>query len=85
MGMLALAGDAVDVFGAGHVAGRIIGGLNMIPDNGHDTWQEARDSHIEGNRWFISHGVYPVFTNLRLPPGSVYAEDPPQSREAASH
>ncbi|MDO8674401.1 MAG: hypothetical protein Q7O66_23590, partial [Dehalococcoidia bacterium] len=68
--------DAVDVFGVGHVSGKIIGGLTMIPEKGHKTWQDARDSHIEGNAWMIEHGVFPTFTNLRLPPGAVYAEDP---------
>ncbi|MDO8673476.1 MAG: hypothetical protein Q7O66_18870 [Dehalococcoidia bacterium] len=68
--------DAVDVYGAGNVSGKIIGGLTMIPEDGHKTWQEARDSHIEGNNWLISNGVFPTFTNLRLPPGSVYGENP---------
>ncbi|MDO8672405.1 MAG: hypothetical protein Q7O66_13400, partial [Dehalococcoidia bacterium] len=67
--------DAVDVFGAGNVGGKIIAGLTLIPSNGHQTWQEARDCHIEGNTWLIKNSVMPVFTNLRLPPGSVYAGD----------
>ncbi|MDO8673123.1 MAG: hypothetical protein Q7O66_17070 [Dehalococcoidia bacterium] len=67
--------EAVDIFGFGGVSCNFIAGLSMIPENGHKTWQEARDSHIEGTRWLIKNGVMPVFTNLRLPPGSVYAED----------
>ncbi|MDO8670671.1 MAG: hypothetical protein Q7O66_04485 [Dehalococcoidia bacterium] len=67
--------DAVDVFGVGNVGGKIIAGLSLIPENGHKTWQEARDSQIEGNTWMIKNGVFPIFTNLRLPPGSVYWDD----------
>ncbi|MBI2863478.1 MAG: hypothetical protein HYX94_02830 [Chloroflexi bacterium] len=68
--------DAVDVFGVGNVGGKIIAGLTLIPENGHRTWQEALDCHIEGNRWMIRNGVFPITSNLRLPPGSVYGEDP---------
>ena len=68
--------DAVDIFGVGNVGGKIIAGLSMMPENGHSTWQEARDCHIEGNTWLIKNGVMPTFTNLRLPPGSVYGTTP---------
>ncbi|MDO8670049.1 MAG: hypothetical protein Q7O66_01290 [Dehalococcoidia bacterium] len=67
--------DAVDVFGAGNVGGKIIAGLSLIPPNGHTTWQQARDSHIEGNRWMIKNGVMPTFSHVRMPPGSVYWAD----------
>ncbi|MDO8670167.1 MAG: hypothetical protein Q7O66_01895 [Dehalococcoidia bacterium] len=68
--------DAVDIFGVGNVGGKIIAGLTLMPENGHSTWQEARDCHIEGNNWLIKNGVMPTFTNLRLPPGSVYGATP---------
>ena len=68
--------DAVDIFGVGNVGGKIIAGLTPMPENGHSTWQEARDCHIEGNTWLIKNGVMPTFTNLRLPPGSVYGATP---------
>ncbi|MDO8670724.1 MAG: hypothetical protein Q7O66_04750 [Dehalococcoidia bacterium] len=68
--------DAVDILGAGNVAGKIIAGLSQIPKNGYKTWQEALAPHIEGNTWMIKNGVYPITSNLRFPPGSVYAADP---------
>ncbi|MDO8674339.1 MAG: hypothetical protein Q7O66_23265 [Dehalococcoidia bacterium] len=67
--------DAVDVFGVGSVGGKIIAGLSMIPEKGHKTWQEALESHNEGNRWMIKNGIFPVTSNLRLPPGSIYGAD----------
>ncbi|MDO8672673.1 MAG: hypothetical protein Q7O66_14780, partial [Dehalococcoidia bacterium] len=72
---LEAAQEAVDVFGAGNVGQKIIAGLSMMPENGHKTWQESLASHIEGNSWMIKNGIIPNFTNLRLPPGSVYAAD----------
>ncbi|MDO8673782.1 MAG: hypothetical protein Q7O66_20420 [Dehalococcoidia bacterium] len=62
--------EAVDIFGVGSVGCVFVGGLTLIPENGHKTWQEARDSMIEGNSWMIRHGVLPGVTPLRLPPGA---------------
>ncbi|MDO8674176.1 MAG: hypothetical protein Q7O66_22420, partial [Dehalococcoidia bacterium] len=33
---------------------------------------EARDSLTEGFRWLTKTGVWPIFLNARIPPGSVY-------------
>ena len=30
---------------------------------------------VEGFRWMAKIGVLPIFTNLRVPPGSIYGED----------
>ena len=68
--------DAVDVFGVGNVMVNFVGGVTVVPENGHQTWQEARDWHAEGNRWMIKHGVFPTMTPVRLGPGSVYGDDP---------
>ncbi|MDO8672693.1 MAG: hypothetical protein Q7O66_14880 [Dehalococcoidia bacterium] len=68
--------DAVDVFGAGNVAGKIIAGLSQVPESGFKTWQEGLASHIEGNSWMIKNGVFPITSNLRFPPGSIYGEFP---------
>ncbi|MDO8671076.1 MAG: hypothetical protein Q7O66_06550 [Dehalococcoidia bacterium] len=68
--------DAVDIFGVGNVACKTLGGLSMIPKNGHQTWQEARDSHIESVRWTIDNGAVASIGYLGLPAGSVYGEDP---------
>ncbi|MDO8674022.1 MAG: hypothetical protein Q7O66_21635 [Dehalococcoidia bacterium] len=67
--------EAVDVFGAGNVATAFVGGATMIPDNGHRTWQEARDSTAEGVEWAIKNGMMTIYTSLRLGPGSVYGDD----------
>jgi hypothetical protein len=65
--------EAVSVFGVGNVGGVLVGGLGLIPENGHKTWRESRDSMIEAFTWMIKTGVLPVFTSLRLPPGCAYA------------
>ncbi|MDO8671932.1 MAG: hypothetical protein Q7O66_10950 [Dehalococcoidia bacterium] len=67
--------DAVDVFGVGNVCCNFVPGVTLMPENGHKTWQEARDSHVEGNTWMIKNGVFPTFLNLRLTYGSVYGND----------
>lgn len=68
--------NARDVFGAGNVTCKTLGGLTLIPPCGHTTWQEARDSHIEHNRSMIKQGIFPAFGNLTLPPGSAYGANP---------
>ncbi|MDO8670458.1 MAG: hypothetical protein Q7O66_03395, partial [Dehalococcoidia bacterium] len=68
--------DAVDIFGVGNVACKTIGGLTMIPENGHKTWQEARDTHIEAVKWAIGVGALSSVGYLGLPAGSVYGENP---------
>ncbi|MDO8670583.1 MAG: hypothetical protein Q7O66_04030, partial [Dehalococcoidia bacterium] len=68
--------EAVEIFGWGSVGCDFVAGVSLMPDNGHKTWQDARDSHIEGNRWLIQHGVMPVFIALRLGVGSIYGDDP---------
>ncbi|MDO8672536.1 MAG: hypothetical protein Q7O66_14060 [Dehalococcoidia bacterium] len=67
---------AVDVFGAGNVGTNLVAGVGMLAHDGFSTWQEARDSHIEGNNWLIEHGVVPFFTALRINAGSIYGDDP---------
>ncbi|MDO8672815.1 MAG: hypothetical protein Q7O66_15505 [Dehalococcoidia bacterium] len=67
--------EAVDIFGKGNVGGKIIAGVTLMPDNGHKTWQEARDNHIEGLRWLFKNGLYTTFTQLRLGAGSVYGDN----------
>ncbi|MDO8672728.1 MAG: hypothetical protein Q7O66_15055, partial [Dehalococcoidia bacterium] len=66
--------DAVDVFGAGNVAGKLMPGVTLIPSNGHKSWQEARDYHIEANTWLIKNGVVPCFYEMWWAPGSVYED-----------
>ena len=64
------------MFGAGNVGASFVGGVGVLPANGFSTWQEARDSHIEGNNWLIKHGVVPGFTPLRIQQGSIFGTDP---------
>jgi hypothetical protein len=52
-----------------------VGGLGLIPEKGYKTWQEDRDSMIEGFMWMIKRGILPTAMALRLPPGSVYASE----------
>ena len=47
-----------------------------MPPNGHKTWQESRDSLIEGLSWMIKHGLFPTFHSMWLGSGSVYGDDP---------
>ncbi|MBI2864542.1 MAG: hypothetical protein HYX94_08270 [Chloroflexi bacterium] len=75
-GWLEAVQDAVEIFGVGNVAAKTIGGVTMQGPEGYPTWQEARDSHVEGDRWMISHGVYPCMDSLRWAPGSPYSRDP---------
>ncbi|MBI2864706.1 MAG: hypothetical protein HYX94_09125 [Chloroflexi bacterium] len=67
--------EAVQVFGVGNVGVGFVGGLNMIPENGRKTWQESRDSMVEGINWMIKRGVWPTTLYLRLPPGAAYATE----------
>ncbi|MDO8673966.1 MAG: hypothetical protein Q7O66_21355 [Dehalococcoidia bacterium] len=67
--------DAVDVLGPGNVGTSLVGSLTLMPPHGHKSWQEARDSHIEGSRWLIRNGVFPHFHALRLGAGSIYGDD----------
>lgn len=66
--------EALDVFGVGNVAAAFVGGASLMPANGHQTWQEARDSMVEGFDWTIKNGVYAIFNFLRLGVGSVYGD-----------
>ncbi|MBI2864339.1 MAG: hypothetical protein HYX94_07215, partial [Chloroflexi bacterium] len=68
--------DAVDIFGVGNVGCKTIGGVTMQGPEGYPTWQEARDSQIEGDRWMLAHDVYPCMDSLRWAPGSPYSRDP---------
>ncbi|MDO8673314.1 MAG: radical SAM protein [Dehalococcoidia bacterium] len=68
--------DAVDVFGGGNVSVKSIGGLSLIPYNGHKTWQEARDSHIEHVKNVFKLGAFSSVGYLGLPPGTVYGSNP---------
>ncbi|MDO8673999.1 MAG: hypothetical protein Q7O66_21520 [Dehalococcoidia bacterium] len=68
--------DAVDVFGAGYVSCNFVGGVTQMPENGHKTWQEGRDSLIEGLRWLIRKGVFATFHCVWLGAGSTYGDDP---------
>ncbi|MDO8672418.1 MAG: hypothetical protein Q7O66_13465, partial [Dehalococcoidia bacterium] len=74
-GYLEAFGEAAEVFGAGNVAATFVGGVSLMPTNGHATWQESRDSMIEAFRWHISRGVFPYFLSLRLGVGSIYGDD----------
>ncbi|MDO8671964.1 MAG: hypothetical protein Q7O66_11115, partial [Dehalococcoidia bacterium] len=67
--------EAIDIFGVGNVACNFVAGVSLMPENGHKTWQEARDSLIEGFRWLIQNGVLPTFLSLRLGVGSIYGDD----------
>lgn len=67
--------DAVEVFGAGNVVSSLVGAVTMFPKNGHKSWQESRDSMIEGFRWMIKNGVFAIFTNWRTTPGSIYGDN----------
>ncbi|MDO8671100.1 MAG: hypothetical protein Q7O66_06675, partial [Dehalococcoidia bacterium] len=75
--------EAVDTFGAGNVGNVFVGSVTMMPPSGHQTWQESRDSLIEGNRWMIKNGVFPVFLTLRLGVGSTYGEDKSNQQKLA--
>ncbi|MDO8674485.1 MAG: hypothetical protein Q7O66_24020, partial [Dehalococcoidia bacterium] len=66
--------DAVDILGVGNVAGKLIPGVTLISPNGHKTWQEARDYHIEADNWLIKNGVVPAFYAMWWAPGSVYED-----------
>ncbi len=67
--------DAVDILGWGHVGTNMPPGVTVMAENGHQSWQESRDSQIEGIRWLIKNGLFPTFIALRLGPGSIYGDD----------
>ncbi|MDO8669971.1 MAG: hypothetical protein Q7O66_00890 [Dehalococcoidia bacterium] len=79
-GYLEAYAQAIDVWGIGNVACNFVGGVSMMPPNGHKSWQESRDSMIEGFGWLIKTGVFPTFHCLRLGAGSIYGEE--RSNEA---
>ncbi|MDO8669936.1 MAG: hypothetical protein Q7O66_00715 [Dehalococcoidia bacterium] len=66
---------AVEIFGIGNVGCNFVAGASLMARNGHSTWQEARDSLIEGFRWLMKSGVFPALIPLRLGAGSVYGDD----------
>ncbi|MDO8674220.1 MAG: hypothetical protein Q7O66_22660, partial [Dehalococcoidia bacterium] len=66
--------EAVEVFGWGHTGTNLPPGATLMPENGHKTWQEARDSQIDGIRWLIQHGAFPMWTSFRLGAGSVFGD-----------
>ncbi len=67
--------DARDVFGPGNAGSNFVGGVSMLAANGHKTWQESRDSLIEGMRWLLKNGLYATVHCIRLGAGSIYSED----------
>ncbi|MDO8669812.1 MAG: hypothetical protein Q7O66_00050, partial [Dehalococcoidia bacterium] len=67
--------EAIDVFGVGSVACKTIGGISLVAEGGHKTWQEARDTHIEHIREMFKIGALPSIGCLRLPVGSVWGTD----------
>ncbi|MDO8673457.1 MAG: hypothetical protein Q7O66_18775 [Dehalococcoidia bacterium] len=67
--------EAVDIYGVGNVCCNFVAGVSMMPENGHKTWQESRDSMIEGFRWLTKNGAFPFFIALRLGVGSPYGDD----------
>lgn len=67
--------NAVDVFGAGSVGGKLVPGITLFAPNGHKTWQEARDYHVEADNWLIRNGVVPCFYPLWWAPGSILSQD----------
>ncbi|MDO8672324.1 MAG: hypothetical protein Q7O66_12995, partial [Dehalococcoidia bacterium] len=64
------------LFGEGNVKVALVGGATLMPPNGYKTWQESRDSLIEGVRWMIEHGIFPTPLCMRLGPGSQYGNNP---------
>ncbi|MDO8669973.1 MAG: hypothetical protein Q7O66_00900 [Dehalococcoidia bacterium] len=68
--------NAVEVFGVGNVGAKFVGGLTLQGPHGYKTWQEARDSHMQGDQWMIRHGVFPAMAPLRWAPGSPFSRDP---------
>ncbi|MBI2865698.1 MAG: hypothetical protein HYX94_14210 [Chloroflexi bacterium] len=67
--------NAVNVLGVGNVGSAFVAGATVMAPNAHESWQEARDSIIEGFRWSIENNIWPLFTPLRLGVGSIYAND----------
>ncbi|MDO8673013.1 MAG: hypothetical protein Q7O66_16520 [Dehalococcoidia bacterium] len=67
--------EAVDIFGDRTVSCNFVAGITMMPPNGHDSWQEARDSFIDGLRWLMKNGVHPHYNLFRWAPGSALSQD----------
>ncbi len=68
--------DAVDIFGPGNVAVTpMVPGISLLFPNMHDTWQEARDYHIEVNDFLIKSGALPSFLPMWWAEGSVVSQD----------
>ncbi|MDO8671883.1 MAG: hypothetical protein Q7O66_10705 [Dehalococcoidia bacterium] len=72
--------EAVDILGVGNVACKTIGGISLVAGT-HQTWQEARDTHIEHIREMTKIGVLPSIGCLRLPVGSIWGADIATLRE----
>ncbi|MDO8670670.1 MAG: hypothetical protein Q7O66_04480 [Dehalococcoidia bacterium] len=66
--------ESVDILGKGNVACKTIGGISLVA-GAHQTWQEARDTHIDHIREMTKIGVLPSIGCLRLPVGSVWGDD----------
>ncbi|MDO8670714.1 MAG: hypothetical protein Q7O66_04700, partial [Dehalococcoidia bacterium] len=67
--------NAVDILGPGNAMANFVAGVTLMPKNGHQTWQEARDSMVEGFRWLIKNDIACGFPSLRPVPGSIYGDD----------
>ena len=66
--------QAVGIYGRGEVATNFVAGVEMAPENGFKTEEEALESTLSGFEWLLQHDVRPVYSMWTVAPGSRYEE-----------
>lgn len=66
--------SAVDIYGRGEVASNFVAGVEMAPENGFKTEEEALESTLTGFEWLLRHDVRPAYSMWTVAPGSLYEE-----------
>jgi len=65
---------AVEIFGRGEVASNFVAGVEMAPENGFKTEEEALESTLAGFEWLLKHDIRPAYSMWTVAPGSLYDE-----------
>jgi len=65
---------AVEIYGRGEVASNFVAGVEMAPEDGFKTEEEALESTLSGFEWLLRHDIRPAYSIWTVAPGSLYEE-----------
>jgi len=66
--------QAVDIFGRGEVASNFVAGVELAPENGFKSEEEALASTLSGFEWLLKHDIRPAYSIWTVAPGSCYED-----------